>query len=97
RGGQTAFTVEKLLWTKNDNTYLCLVENPVRGAQIDGMGMVDQISDAAAETLELRFAQPVKELWNERTYESYGSGTTFKVTWNPHEAAFLRVDWDDES
>lgn len=87
-------TVARLFWRKNHVFYLCLVENPLRDALLDGKGDQNGIPTVESETLSLRFSAPVRELYNERSNRSLGSGTTFQITWNPQEAAIFRVAFE---
>jgi hypothetical protein len=55
------------------------------------MGTVEGVSYAEEETLELRFVEPVRTLFDERHNCSLGSGSVFQVTWCPHEAAIFAL------
>jgi len=86
-------TIARLWWRKDNTFYLCLVENPVRDALVDGMGDVEGIPTTDSERLRLRFSAPLRELFDERSNRSFGSGNVFEMTWNPQEAAILRVEY----
>ncbi len=92
RDGVEAHTVERLMWRSADATYLCLVENPVRDAAIDGMGTADGIPSRDRETIEAHLASPTSSATDVRTGREIGSGSVLTLDWNPHEAAVIRLD-----
>ena len=92
RDGVEAHTVERLMWRSADATYLCLVENPVRDAAIDGMGAAEGIPSRGRETVEAHLTSPTPRAVDMRTGREVGSGSVLTLEWNPHEAAVIRLD-----
>jgi hypothetical protein len=93
RDGVEAHTVERLFWQTDDATYLCLVENPLRDAKVDGMGASRGVPQRDRETIEVHLQAPVSHAVDARTGETLGSGSVLKVVWNPHEASILRLSY----
>ncbi|MBT7098339.1 hypothetical protein HN937_13245, partial [Candidatus Poribacteria bacterium] len=91
RDGVEAHTVERLFWQAGDATYLCLVENPIRDAKIDGMGTSDGVPERDREDIEVHLTSPAGRVTDARTAADLGSGSVLHITWNPHEAAVLRL------
>lgn len=86
RGEEEQPLIERLFWRKAGRTYLCLVQNALRAAQVDAAGESVGISAGPPVTLRLRFTRPVTDLRNERTGQALGEGQEFEDAWMPCEA-----------
>lgn len=91
RDGVEAHTVERLFWRAGETTYLCLVENPVRDAKIDGMGTAQGVPERGREDIEVHLTWAVGRATDARTGRELGSGSVLQMSWNPHEAAILKL------
>lgn len=93
RDGVEAHTVERLFWQADGATYLCLVENPLRDAKVDGMGASQGVPKHDLETIEIHLRTPVSGALDVRTGRDLGSGSVLTTEWNPHEAGVVRLEY----
>ncbi len=77
---------EAIFWKNGARTTLCVVKNVERKASIDEFGKATDAVGQGPEKLKLSFAQPVKELRNERTGKVLGAGREFVDDFTPWEA-----------
>ncbi|HIE50496.1 MAG TPA: hypothetical protein EYP85_01945, partial [Armatimonadetes bacterium] len=85
RNGQPDPLIERLFWRKEGRSILCLVQNPLRDARIDGAGPTKGVRPGGPETIRLRFREPVRSLRNLRTGRVLGEGQEFTDLWVPCE------------
>ncbi|MFQ5807991.1 MAG: hypothetical protein ACE5JM_00100, partial [Armatimonadota bacterium] len=83
--------VERLIWQKDGQFYLCLIWNALRNSSIDGVGLDRSVIDGPARTITVRLSGPAQSIRNLRTGKSLGPGTEFQDTWLPCEANVYRV------
>ncbi|MGD0092117.1 MAG: beta-galactosidase trimerization domain-containing protein [Planctomycetota bacterium] len=84
--GQPAHATEALFWKNGARTTLCVVSNLDRKASISGFGSAKEGLGQARAKLKLSFANPIKELKNERTNKALGDGKEFEDEFVPWEA-----------
>ncbi|MGD8237953.1 MAG: beta-galactosidase trimerization domain-containing protein [Armatimonadota bacterium] len=83
--------VERLIWQKDGQFYLCLIWNALRNSSIDGVGLDRSVIDGPARTITVRLSGPAQSIRNLRTGKSLGPGTEFQDTWLPCEANVYQV------
>ena len=86
RDGQPLPEAETLLWKNGEKITLCVLKNINRGAKIDGFGDAGNVAEGGKSKIKLNFATAVKELKNERTGKTLGSGKEFEDEFTPWEA-----------
>lgn len=86
--GRRPAKVEVCYWSKGGRTYLFVVQNaPVTGSMTGGGGAEGLV--ARTIPIELVFAQPVRDVINERTGKHLGDGTRFSADFPMAEAALI--------
>ena len=85
-GGKELPLAERLFWTKDGKSYLCVVMNPLRMAGVDEAGTVSDALSRDPLDITLRFRDAVTGLKNERTGRALGDGARFTDRWVPCEA-----------
>jgi hypothetical protein len=93
-GGEELPHVERLIWHKDGQHYLCLIWNALRNSGMDGVGLDRSIIDGPARAITIRFTDPARSIRNLRTGKSLGSGTEFQDTWMPCEGNVYQVQLD---
>jgi hypothetical protein len=81
-----ASQIEAIFWKNPDRMTMCVLRNLDRKASIDGFGSAQGALGNGRISLKLSFADGVKDLRNERTGTSLGSGRDFEDEFTPWEA-----------
>ncbi|HYF51201.1 MAG TPA: alpha-amylase family protein [Planctomycetota bacterium] len=77
---------ETIFWKNGDTTTLCVIKNISRNATITSFGSTSGAIGDEKVKLKLVFANPVKNLKNERTGKELGAGKEFDDEFTPWEA-----------
>lgn len=99
--GREPAATEVTSWLREGRRYVCVVKNPLRlgTLQQDGQGAAGAGGPLGEETgpvrLEVRFAEPQRDVIDERRDTALGKGRAFEIPWKTDQAAILSMVWED--